>query len=227
MSNQGYSLDIHQITHFDEVHIKQRYGGNGEFQLRFKREDGSVIKNESDTYNGITAAGCRESGYGPEQFRRKFKFEEEARMMLGVSMTRVKKGESFSTEGVRCPLFDYTGKIIVGMGKWAKLLSQVIKEVKDKGNKTYWVSKINCPAGREIYELDNLLSVTRIGKKTASLLNSVGLFTVKDVNDLSDIDEALSALTISKNRQRQISDIIKHAASNANPGKSTTISTIY
>ena len=113
------------------------------------------------------------------------------------------------------------------MGKWAKLVRQAIKEMKERGNKTYWVSKINCPTGREIYELDNLLLVPQIGKKTASLLNSVGLFTVKDVNDLSDINEALSALSISKNCQQQISDIIKHAASNANPGKSTTFFPFY
>ena len=31
LCNQGYSLDVHQIAHFDEFHVKQKYGGNGEF----------------------------------------------------------------------------------------------------------------------------------------------------------------------------------------------------
>ena len=182
-----------------------------------------LVKNECDTYGGISSTGSSESGYGPEQFRRKFKFEEEARMMLGVSMVRVKMEECFITKGVCCPLFNYTGKNIVRMGKWKKLVREAIKEVKVNGSSTHWVSKIPCPVGKEIYELDNLLMVPRVGKKTACLLNEIGLFTVKDVKDVKDIS-ALSVLPVSDNRRRQIFNIIQDAASNANPGKPTTCS---
>ena len=108
------------------------------------------------------------------------------------------------------------------MGKWNKLVRQAIKEVKKNGSRTYWVSKLLRPVGMEVFECDDLLMVPRIGKKTASLLNSVGLFTVKDVMDLADIDAYLSTLNVSDNRKTQIATILQHTASNANPGKPTT-----
>ena len=62
------------------------------FQLRFKRsEGGELIKNERDTYQGISTSSSSAASYGPERFRRSFKFEEEARMMLRVSMVQVEK----------------------------------------------------------------------------------------------------------------------------------------
>ena len=213
LSNQGYAIDVHQIAHFDEVHVKQKYG-HGEFQLRFKREDGELVRNEDDAYATISA----DSGYGPERFRRVFKFEEEARMMLGVSAVRVKIQDCFVTRGVRCPLFDYTGKNIVGMGKWKKLVSQAIMQAKNSTT-TYWVSKSPRPAGKEIFEFDELLNVPRIGRKTANLLNKIGLFTVKDVMDCINIDDTLESLSVSDNRRKSISSLLHHAASKANPGK--------
>ena len=45
---------------------------------------------------------------------------------------------------------------------------------------------------------------------------------MKDVIDVKDIDDALSVLPVSDNRQKQISNIIQYAVSNANPGNSTT-----
>ena len=149
-------LNVHQIAHFDKIHVKQKCGGHGEFQLRFKREEGVLVKNENDTYEGISPV----SGYGPERFQIKFKFEEEARMMLGVSMVQI-NGVS---KGVRCPLFDYTGKMIVGMKKWKRLVSEAIREAKEKRG-TYWVLQIPRPAGKEIFEEDKLLLVPCIGKK--------------------------------------------------------------
>ena len=64
LSNQGYTLDVHQIVYYDMVHVEQKCGGNCEFQLRFKREEEVLVKNESDTYDSITPG----SGYDPEQF---------------------------------------------------------------------------------------------------------------------------------------------------------------
>ena len=213
----GYLFDIHQVVHFDEVHIKQKYGGLGAFQMRFKRESGEVVKNECDTYKSIIN---NRGSYGPEQFQTTLKFEEEARMMMGVSMVRVKNndGDYANTKGVRCPVFDYTGKIIVGMGKWKRLVRQAIDDAK-KSCTTYWVSKKKRPVGKEIFDGDDLLSVPRIGKKTASLLNSVGLFKVLDLKD-DGVGNRLSALDISDRRQKQLLNIIQSAVSNSNPGKS-------
>ena len=129
LSSQGYMFDIYQVVHFDEVHVKQKYG-HGAFQLRFKRNNGKVIKNEGDKYE---RNGNLNSGYGPERFNLSFKFEEEARFMLGVSMVQEKIDDCLVSRGVHCPLFNYTGKIIVGMGKWRKLVSQVLKDVKENG----------------------------------------------------------------------------------------------
>ena len=124
-------------------------------------------------------------------------------------MVRAKnQDDGYFTKGVRCPLFDYTGKNIVGMKKCNNLVRQAIKEAKENGSTTYWVSKTPRPVGKEIYECDDLLMVPRIGKKTASLLNNIGLSTVKDVKDLDEVDEYLSALNVSKNRQRQILNIV-------------------
>ena len=64
----GYLFDIHQVVHFDEVHIKQKYGGLGAFQMRFKRESGEVVKNESDTYKSIIESNNDRGNYGPEHF---------------------------------------------------------------------------------------------------------------------------------------------------------------
>ena len=146
------------------------------------------------------------SSYGPEHYRKTLKFEEEARMMLGVSMVK----EQNKITGVRCPLFDYLGKNIVGMKKWNKLVRQSIKEAKESGSKTYWVSKIPRPVGKEIFECDDLAVVPRVGKKTVSLVNAVGLYIIKDVKDLHDVDEFLSsALNVSDKRRQQISSLIQ------------------
>ena len=221
LSTQGYTFDVHQIAHFDEVHVKQKYGGHGKFQLRFKRNEvGELIKNENDTYQGISASSSSASSYGPEHFRRVFKFEEEARMMLGVSMIQVQVQDRFVSKGIRLPLFDYTGKKIIGMGKWNKLVRMVIKDVRKNGS-AYWVSKVPRPSGMEIFELDDLLNVPHIGKKTALLLNEIGLFTVKDCMDIDDLNNSFEYLPVSETRRNQIANIINHAVSNANPGKST------
>ena len=88
-------------------------------------------------------------------------------MMLGVSMVRVKDQDKdcFVTKGMCCPLFNYTGKNIVGMGKWKKLVRQAINEVKENGGTYIWVSKHPRPVGKEVYEEDDLLMIPRIGKK--------------------------------------------------------------
>lgn len=102
LSSQGYMFDIHQVSHFDEVHVKQKYGFSTSCQLRFKRgENGKIIKNENDKYeqNG-------NSGYGPERFNVNFKFEDEARFMFGVSMVKEEINDRLVSRGVRCPLFN-------------------------------------------------------------------------------------------------------------------------
>ena len=156
----------------------------------------------------------------PEHFQTTLKFEEEARMMMGVSMVQVKEEDKndYVTKGVRCPVFDYTGKVIVGVGKWKQLVRQAIDEAK-KNTSTYWIEKKQHPVGKEIFDADDLLFVPRIGKKTASLLNSIGLFQVVDLKD-DGVIGGVSSLDISDRRRKQIINIIQHAMSNSNPGKS-------
>ena len=137
-------------------------------------------------------------GYGPERFNLVFKFEEEARFMFGVSTIKVKDDQScLTTKGVRCPLFNYTGKNIVGMGKWEKMVSQAIKDAKENGG-TYWISKLPRPTGKEIFELDDLKNLPRVGKKTMALLNNIGFFTMKDCIDKRDqLQNSIASLPVS------------------------------
>ena len=136
--------------------------------------------------------------------------------MLGVSIIKEKMDDSLVLKSVHCPLFNYTGKIIVGMGKWRKLVSQVLKDVKENGSK-YWILKLTCPVCKEIFELDNLNNIPRVGKKTINLLNSVGLCTVKDCMNV-DLDLHLASIPASNGRRRQIINILRHAVTNANLG---------
>ena len=123
-------------------------------------------------------------------------------MMMGISMVQVKENDKYVTKGVRCPVFDYTGKVIVGMGKWNRLVRQAIDEAK-KSTSTYWIEKTQRPVGKEIFDNDNLPSVPRIGKKTESLLNSIGLFKVLDLKD-DGVSDRVSSLNISDHCQKQI-----------------------
>ena len=69
---------------------------------------------------------------------------------MGVSMVQVKEKDKndYVTKGVRCSVFDYTGKVIVGVGKWKQLVRQAIDEAK-KNTSTYWIEKKQCPVEKK------------------------------------------------------------------------------
>ena len=70
-----------------------------------------------------------------EKTRKSLKFEKQARLGMGVCMKRKinpDTNEEGELEGVRLPIFDYTGKYIVSISKWNKLVEDEIRYVKSK-----------------------------------------------------------------------------------------------
>ena len=109
------------IVFFDEKHTKCKLGPSSKFERRVSRnEHGEVCEPAMN-------------GRFPEHiFMRSTKFTQEGRGCFGTA-TRVNPDDSL--EGIKLPIFDYTGKEVVSMGKWDKMFELEKAEKIVEGNK--------------------------------------------------------------------------------------------
>ena len=119
--------------------------------------------------------------YGEEQYRIKFKFEAQARFMFGVAMVEREDG---LVEGIRLPMHTYSGQKILGMGKWEEGV-ELAKMNARKSTRRTWLTKRDCPLGKEIFMNDPIAILPEIGEQRGIYLNECGIFYVCDAEKSS------------------------------------------
>ena len=83
--------------------------------------------------------------YRKEDFKLKFKFQQQARFMFGVALIATMSG---LTQGLRLPMATYTGKRILGIGKWDDGVRLAIENAKKSKSERTWTTKHDRPEGK-------------------------------------------------------------------------------
>ena len=100
--------------------------------------------------------------YNEEKFNIRFKFEQQARFMFGVTMVESENG---TLEGKRLPMYTYSGKKIVGMAKYYEGHENAIARARKSKSERTWVKKLaKRPEGHEYYANDSVCMIPKIGK---------------------------------------------------------------
>ena len=116
--------------------------------------------------------------YNEEKFNIRFKFEQQARFMFGVTMVESENG---TLEGKRLPMYTYSGKKIVGMAKYYEGHENAIARARKSKSERTWVKKLaKRPEGHEYYANDSVCMIPKIGKGRESRLNRCGISTIFD-----------------------------------------------
>ena len=175
LTKLGPPISTAQIIYFDEMHKKCYIGTacGAQKQIRFPRDKRGEVTIEDGTYSNE---------------RKNFlnvKYPDEIRMCFGVASVKKLDG---TRQGVRCKPFDYSGKTLVSIDDYEKLIRDEIDRVKNlKGNCLPWVAHQQDQA---VYESDVLTDIkkndhnqifTGIGKVTLKKLSDIGIVTVCDI----------------------------------------------
>ena len=157
-------LDIHQVVWWDETHRKCLIGGQSRtkhFHVMFPRDEtGKVnVKNGEYSKKEISILNV--------------KYEKECRMGLGCAMVAPLNddNQTLPSEGRRCHLFDYTGKVLVSVTEGEKLIAKEIERVKTCSAKSSkWMKKIILMKRRftGMIQWTNCLSVATNQEKSCS-----------------------------------------------------------
>ena len=75
------------------------------------------------------------------------------------------------------PHITYTGKKIIGMGKWDDGKKQAIEHAKKSKSERTWTTKHDRPVGCELYEEDPVIAIHGIGEKSEKILNDAGIIS--------------------------------------------------
>ena len=112
------------------------------------------------------------------------KYDEQCRLGAGVCIKKVDEKEV----GLRLPLFDYTGKELVGIGKEKTLIENEIRRVRGLPDNCRggWVTRVR----REgcVYEEDPIDILEGLGKRTKEAMSKMGFRNVKAVRSMTDED---------------------------------------
>jgi hypothetical protein len=166
-------MTINQIAFWDETHKKVRIGkvgANGvKFQVRFKRTPEGKV----DPENGTCLA--------KEGTQLNMKYSEEVRLCLGVAKVKQPDGTDL---GVRLPLFDYSGKVILTIKDFDKKLVEEQQRVKNLIGCAPWV--VNNRGVGDFWEGESLVALKGIGTKTAEKLAEKGIGNIGDLKHCSD-----------------------------------------
>ena len=166
-------LDEHAICFWDETHkkcevVNVAHSLGKDVTYSFKRDECGKLS-KSGIYKDHDAK------------RINFKYDKEARLMLGVASLKYTDGK---TVGVRLPPFDYTNKTIIPHNDFQKKVNESIKTIKDiipdeYGRKGGWV--VSSRRKGEIFEYDNINVLHGISEKKKHMLNEIGIHKVKDI----------------------------------------------
>ena len=139
-------------------------------------DDDEICDDDEDTQGWHLTSNDTSQYYGKEQKRIKFKFQAQARFMFGVTMTEKLDG---TVTGERLHMHVYSGKKILGMGKWNEGVRLAIQDAKRSNSRT-WLTKRNRPLGKDLYLNDPISILPDIGPTRKSALNECGIFYVRD-----------------------------------------------
>jgi predicted flap endonuclease-1-like 5' DNA nuclease len=128
------------------------------------------------------------------------KFPKEARFSFGVC---VRKNADGVEEGIRLPFFNYTGKKIVTMQRYEKLVIDELSRVNaiprgEKRELENWAGYKQRKKG-DIWENDKLTYLQGIGPVKAAKLSSVGINSINDLKNTSD-EEVKSIALVTKQK---------------------------
>ncbi|MCH2218669.1 MAG: hypothetical protein MK076_11495, partial [Flavobacteriales bacterium] len=107
--------------------------------------------------------------------------------MLGVMMI---ENEGIR-KGIRLPMFNYTGKKILGYAKWDEGIEIVKRKARESDPDSSWVTKRDRPLGKDLYANNPIAILPRVGEVTETKLNEVGIFTVGDYINNKDAVESI------------------------------------
>ena len=103
-----------------------------------------------------------------------------------------------STKGARLPVFDYSGKNIVGIKKYKKLVQDEISRIKNKPEgRSKWIEDPR-PAGM-IWTEDPIDVLKGVGKKKKEALVAIGIHRVNDIIGVHD-DELFEEIQSNSSR---------------------------
>ena len=110
-------------------------------------------------------------------------------------------GIPMPSTGRRCCPFDYTSKVMIGIPDYERLKKVEFQRIKSlKGTNGYWYESSRDPAIL-YYQNDPIKMLKGVGKKTAEMLESIGIKTVGDLKAIqspTDIKELPSRLSVHK-----------------------------
>ena len=168
-------INEYSIAYWDETHKKCTIGD------RTSREKENVTVSFPVDKNGKLDV---EKGQLPavEQTAAvtNVKFEKEVRLLLGVIKIKDENGEVI---GVRLPLLDYNGQLVISIKERDDLRDKETKRVKENGGKQWQQCRREPDA---IYRNDPIDKLDGIGIKTRDKLNNVGIVYVSDLSKLDD-----------------------------------------
>ena len=184
LEEDGKMFVWEQVVSFDEVHKKQRLGlaALTGFQFRFPRDTNGNLVQPDDWSTEIV--------YNEEYTEKTFKFEKEGRFAFGVGAVLMPDASSptgYQRVGKTCPVFDYTGKTMVNMGKWYELRDAEIARVKNiPGKGGQWVKKADRPKD-EYWKDDPVSEIDQIakgGKREEVLKEVYGVTTIGSISQM-------------------------------------------
>ena len=188
-------LDLNQIVWWDETHRKCLIGTvqnpSKDYDILFPRNNEGKFDVEGGEYTK------------ERKSRLNVKYEKECRLGLGVGMIAPlsEDGTPLPSTGKRCHPYDYTSKVMISIEDYKRLMKVEFNRVRSlKGTNGYWYQSFRDP-NIQYYQNDPVSKLKGVGKKTAELLEGIGLKTVGDLKSLTsptDIEELPQKLTISK-----------------------------
>jgi len=188
-------LDLNQIVWWDETHRKCLIGS---IQNPTKTYDILFPRNLEGKFDQKTGQYSKE-----RKTKLNVKYEKECRLGLGVAMVQPlsQDGVPMPSIGRRCQPFDYTSKVMIGIPDYNRLMKVEFQRIKSlKGTNGYWYESSRDPLIL-YYQSDPTKMLKGVGKKSAEMLESIGIKTVGDLKAIqspTDIKEMPSRLSITK-----------------------------
>ena len=188
-------LELDQIVWWDETHRKCLIGSannpNKNYHILFPRNKEGQFDLEKGEYSK------------EQKTRLNVKYEKECRLGLGVAMVTPLSddGTPLPSVGRRCVPYDYTSKVMVSVDDYKKLMKAEFQRVRAlKGRSGFWVQSNRDP-NILYYQNDPVNKIKGIGKKTAEVLEQVGVKTVGDLSQFespTEIERLLKSKKISQ-----------------------------
>ena len=164
-------LHLSQIVWWDETHRKCTIGGfsaSRNFSFKFRRdENGKLCEQGEFSKEEVSVLNC--------------KYEKEGRFGLGCAVVAPACGAPLV--GRVCPAFDYSGKTILSIDDFEKVMRQEFARVRQLSDRTkLWITSNRDP--QDLFMDDKLCILDKVGKKTEAKLNEAGIRNVGDLKKL-------------------------------------------